>query len=388
MPLNLLTPRFAVIAGGLILAQSGVFCQGQDCYEGDGEPSAAEEAVRWHLNRGRFDAAAENVRWGTTFSEVPPSLPPLAPHASLNNAARRHSADMDAAGKLQHQTLPGSAYYDADEVSSPWERMTHEGYFWSDAAENIAKGYRDAVDAYEGWWRSATHRVYMYADDYREIGIGVTDNYQAMMLGSRINDQPFFTGTLFHDENGNDTYDVGEGVPGIQISLLLEETNTPHTWCDVSAAAGNFAIPIDAIRLDTKITVRATATGSYRREIHLPCPDGSCELVSLEPGRPLSLGSFQTTSGYASVGLRDLQLSDPHPPGVGHLKIRPIPGSQLVQLQWPTTSGFAYRLLTSRNLQQWEPISGFTPATPSAIGELTFYAGDAQRYFRLERQSN
>ena len=40
-------------------------------YTGDGIPSGIEEEIRWLVNRGRFDSAAENATQETAYSDIP-----------------------------------------------------------------------------------------------------------------------------------------------------------------------------------------------------------------------------------------------------------------------------------------------------------------------------
>ena len=63
-------------------------------YTGDGIPSGLEEEIRWLLNRGRFDSAAENATQGTSYRDIPPNAAALAPNWKLTLAGRHHSEDM------------------------------------------------------------------------------------------------------------------------------------------------------------------------------------------------------------------------------------------------------------------------------------------------------
>src|SRR5262245_25124152 len=133
--------RYVLLASvaAVVFSGAGERCAlGQTQYTKDGEPSGIEEEIRWRLNRGRFDSASENRARGTSYSDVPASSGPLAPNQSLTLAARHHSEDMARNNDFQHETVPGSAYYDPITQSQPWDRMEAEGYAWNQAAENIA----------------------------------------------------------------------------------------------------------------------------------------------------------------------------------------------------------------------------------------------------------
>jgi len=154
------------------LALSVLLLSAQTEYTADGSHSALEEEIRWLTNRGRFDTASENAARGTAYADVPASAGPLAPHESLSRAARRHSEDMAKNNLFQHDTVPGSAYYDPATHPRPWDRMRAEGYSGNRSGENIAAGYASAEAAYLGWWTSSGHRRNLCNAELREIGNG------------------------------------------------------------------------------------------------------------------------------------------------------------------------------------------------------------------------
>ena len=88
-------------------------------YTVDGIPTGLEEEIRWRVNRGRFDTASENQTRDTAYADVPASAGPLAPNQSLTLAARHHSEDMAKNNVFQHETVPGSAYYNSTSQPEP-----------------------------------------------------------------------------------------------------------------------------------------------------------------------------------------------------------------------------------------------------------------------------
>src|SRR6266496_3620313 len=158
---------FVLTAAGAVLPVTA-----QSLYTADGVPTGLEEEIRWRANRARFDTASENVTRATAYTDVPASTGPLAPNQTITAAARHQSEDLAKANLFQHETVPGSLYYNPITQPEPWDRMSAEGYNWNNAGENIAAGYSGAETAFVGWWNSTGHRVNMCDSDLREIGNG------------------------------------------------------------------------------------------------------------------------------------------------------------------------------------------------------------------------
>ncbi len=76
-------------------------------------------------------------------------LAPLERDPALDAAAARHAADLAARGVLSHRGADGT---------SPRERMARQGYAACLAAENVARGQRDAAAVVAGWMGSPPHR--------------------------------------------------------------------------------------------------------------------------------------------------------------------------------------------------------------------------------------
>ena len=202
-------------------------------YTGDGIPSGLEEEIRWLLNRGRFDSASENATQGTSYRDIPPNAAALAPNGKLTLAGRHHSEDMARNNAFQHETVPGSTYYNSVTQPSPWDRMEAEGYNWNGAGENIAAGYVGSMAVYVGWWKSTGHRVNMYKANHREIGNGHFElpsstykHYYTMDLASSSG-RSFLTGTLFNDLNGDGRFSSSEATSGCRINLTILNTMFP-----------------------------------------------------------------------------------------------------------------------------------------------------------------
>ena len=238
---------------------------------GETRPAPDEEEIRWNLNRARWSPADENVLRRTNYGGLPPRAAPLAHSDQLLIAARKHSDDMARSGFFQHQTVPGSAYYNPATQPEFWDRIDGEGYNWFSVGENISGGYGTALNTYLSWWTSQTgHRQNMTNPDYLEIGTGSVvragsryGDYSTMDLGNR--GRAFFTGTTFFDENQNGSYDAGEGIDGLELRLLQGATIVSAD----SGASGDFQLSLAQIATGQSVTLEILNQESIRENAHL-----------------------------------------------------------------------------------------------------------------------
>jgi uncharacterized protein YkwD len=309
------TPKSLLFAVGWVVAAMFFVpgaAEAQQLYEGDGQPTAYEEEVRWLLNRARFDRNRENALRGTNYTDVPVSAGPLAPSAALIRAARNHCEDMARRNRFQHETVSGSAFYNPRTHPQPWDRMTAEGYDWDLAGENIAAGYLSAGSVYIGWWKSAGHRKVMGDRFFCEIGMGYVyrassefRHYQGMSLG-RSWEKRFFTGTIFHDSNNNRAYSSGEGIAGVRVELAVGARLHPDY--DVSNSVGSFAIPLEGIAEGEVVQVRLTNTTAQTVYLCVPRTAVALETVTLEAGQSVGWGGFLRTAPLRNHGFRDATI--------------------------------------------------------------------------------
>jgi len=284
---------FVLIIAGLSAAGTAT---AQMQYTLDGTPTGLEEEIRWRVNRGRFDVVSENLTRGTAYTNLPASSGPLAPNLDITLAARHQSEDMAKANKFQHETVPGSLYYNATNQPNPWDRMLAEGYSWNNAGENIAAGYSGSEAVYVGWWNSSGHRANMYNSALREIGNGyyylssaTYRAYYTMDLGTSAGNC-FFTDTLFRDANGNGTYEQSEAVAGVTIRLQVGSAFTGYY--DVSTDVGSFAIPIQSIAGNTTVQVVLSNSTAASLTLSIPRDYSNYSTVSLAPNESRVYGTF------------------------------------------------------------------------------------------------
>jgi uncharacterized protein YkwD len=89
---------------------------------------------------------------------------PLTWNSKLATAARKHSQDMAAKDYFSHTSLDGTNFA---------TRISNEGYRWSGAAENIAKGQRTPADVMKAWMNSSGHRANILNCGFKDLGVGL-----------------------------------------------------------------------------------------------------------------------------------------------------------------------------------------------------------------------
>ncbi len=213
--------------------------------------TAAEQYMLELINRARLDPLGEAARYGIGLNDNlatdqlhsgPRSV--LAFQDNLELAAIGHSNWMLANDVFSHTGVNGS---------SPAQRAIAAGYQGWGAGENISwrgtTGYMNLESTialqHADLFRSASHRLNILYDSYREIGIaqeagqftasGTT--YNASMVTQNFSSQPdiyYVTGVVYSDTNADHFYSIGEGQGGASFV-----TNGDSV---LSAAAGGYAL--------------------------------------------------------------------------------------------------------------------------------------------------
>jgi hypothetical protein len=234
-----------------------------------GEPTAQEQEYLERINRARADPTGEARRWQTTadpdiraayaafgvdlalmaaqLSGLPPAQP-LAFHPQLLAAARRHTRDQFEGGFQSHVGSDGS---------HPGSRITAAGYAWSTCGENVYAAARSVAHghaAFEVDWGAgpggmqspAGHRLNIHNPNFREAGVAVTNGFRGAAgpqvvtedFAARAEASPLITGVVYYDLNANETYDAGEGLGGVHVTVAGTD------YLAVTAAAGGYAVPV------------------------------------------------------------------------------------------------------------------------------------------------
>jgi hypothetical protein len=237
-----------------------------------GEPTAHEQLYLEYINRARANPADEALRLANTTDrdaiqaythfEVDldlmvsdlsslPAAPPLALNAKLLAAARLHSQDMLANGFQGHVGTDGSTLA---------SRVNAQNYAWISLGENVfssALSVEHGHAAFEVDWGGANgsiggmqdppgHRLSIHEALFREIGIGVVHgkngNFGPQVVtqnfGTGPGAGPFLTGVVYYDFNGNNFYDLGEGVGGVTVQVA------GSSYYAISAGSGGYAVPL------------------------------------------------------------------------------------------------------------------------------------------------
>lgn len=242
----------ALVAGLALPSPAQQQPQGKGPYEPpDREPTPEETLIVEYLNRFRADPVAEmeiiappnksggGVDWKMFRDEMKQlkPMPPMVFNLDLLDAARKHSYYMVHNG-LGHDETPGkTGFYGA----GPADRIKLSGFKGGGWAENAFAGSRGAWDSHEGFIVDAGpggpggmqpgrgHRKNMMAA-YREIGPGGVPNDRGLSVthdfGSR--DVRMAGGVVYIDANGNNFYDVGEGVG--QVTISSSDGGAITTW--------------------------------------------------------------------------------------------------------------------------------------------------------------
>ncbi|MDQ2077878.1 CAP domain-containing protein [Marinimicrobium sp. ABcell2] len=202
------------------------------------QPSAEEVRVIELINRARRDPVAEVDRHPQVNdlnnglepdTIVATQKEPLAFNPHLMVAAREHSEWMLETNTFSHTGANGS---------SPQQRIAQTEYGTPDASgENITVTGRTNLDTIQviethhaHLFASPSHRTTMFAEAFKEVGIGrelgdytfEEGTLTSSMLTqkyARQRDRHFITGVIFTDDNGNDIYDVGEGMENVVITV-------------------------------------------------------------------------------------------------------------------------------------------------------------------------
>jgi len=220
--------------------------------------SAPEQLFIDLLNRARSDPQAYEVEVGLpggTLAAVA-AQPPLAFNDLLQDSARFHAQEMADNNYFGHQS----------QVTGDWpnKMAIDAGYMlpWGPNANNIeslAAGYglSTAPDSAEDTLRllvedagvpSLGHRIHLLAMDpfwqQHRVGVGYAfnnsanlRNYWAIHTAYENASDLFLTGVVYNDKNGNDRYDLNEGLAGVTVS-------TDQGGSVLTNPAGGWSLPV------------------------------------------------------------------------------------------------------------------------------------------------
>lgn len=243
-------------------------------------PTPEEVLILEYMNRFRADPTAEadlilekgvrpNLDKAKFRSEVV-QLPPVNPlvfNMQLVDACRKHSQYM-IYNQMTHNQKPGNQGFVAVHFH---ERAKLSGYP-GPRAENC---FRDASDAWgshvgfvvdygtdpDGMQNPRGHRLSMANGDYREVGVSAVPHSGRIsvthLFGVRNNVRRLAGGVVYMDLNGNQFYDIGEGVGGVKIEVEGGGASV-HTW-----ESGAYTLELPSTN---EVTLVATKDGMTMRK--------------------------------------------------------------------------------------------------------------------------
>ncbi|HUK29418.1 MAG TPA: CFI-box-CTERM domain-containing protein, partial [Candidatus Acidoferrales bacterium] len=291
-----------------------------------GNPTPEEQLVLEYVNRARANPIAEGQRLGIDIHEgldnpqyVGPR-PPLAMSPELLSIAEGHSEDMYNQNYYSHNDPNGS---------TPFDRMTNAGYSYVMAGENMAgsmgsmsPGDIEDFMMVDSGTAGRLHRVNLldiwpYPCSggtpciYQEIGIGyvnmptpnsiglttmITEDFGASMNG------PFLLGAVYNDLNGNNFYDIGEGIGGVTI------TPSSGSYYAISSSSGGYAIPVGTSGTIT-VTAQGPGFGPITKTVTLTGTNVKLDFTSNSSPTTTITTSAQTSSTSTSQTITTTQMS-------------------------------------------------------------------------------
>ncbi|MEW6159487.1 MAG: carboxypeptidase regulatory-like domain-containing protein [Verrucomicrobiota bacterium] len=256
-----------------------------------GEPTDEEQLYLEFINRARMNPAGEAIFFrdatdpdilnayaffGTDlnlmvqqFALIPPA-PPVALNAQLTAAARLHSLDMFVNDWQQHLDADGKGV---------GERVAAQGYPFTQLSENIFSFATSVFQGHAGFevdWGDGPggmqtppgHRITIHNPAFREVGIGVflgrNTNVGPQLVtqdfANRSGLTPLVLGVAFYDLNGNDFYDLGEGIGGVDVRV------SNANFFAVTAGSGGYTVPVPANGTYT-VTFSAPGLGAVEQTV-------------------------------------------------------------------------------------------------------------------------
>jgi hypothetical protein len=243
--------------------------------------TSAEQLMLELINRARMDPDAEVTRIAqelnvpftslnqfiqTTENGYPITSTPkqvLAGNNTLTGVAEAHSSAMSRSQTMSHSGLADGG--------QPWDRIAAAGYsqnplsFYRD--ENIQVEANSAAltqneiatlvklnhddlfydDPTKEFGDPGGHRLAMLDDNMREIGVGVVTGtyagYNAVYVTEEFGvsgTSSFLTGAVYNDANGNNFYDLNEGVQGVTATVTT--TGGTLVGSDTTGSGGGWSV--------------------------------------------------------------------------------------------------------------------------------------------------
>lgn len=102
----------------------------------------------------------------TNFEREQNGLPALSYNKTLEKAAKKKGEHMFKYNYWSHYAPDGT---------SPWDFIKGEGYDYTYAGENLAKGFTTSYDTIKAWMASPTHKENILSSKYSEVGFAILE---------------------------------------------------------------------------------------------------------------------------------------------------------------------------------------------------------------------
>jgi uncharacterized protein YkwD len=276
-------------------------------------PTGVEQEFLERLNDARANPAAYGASIGLNLSGVAPSQP-LAFNPSLIQSSRDHSWDMNVHNFFDHTGSDGS---------SPFQRMTADGYAWTAAAESIAAGYATPESALAGLIIDAGvpdlgHRDQLLSigspyNAEQETGVGIVlggtgayQNYYTIDSGATADTRPILTGVAYNDLNHDGLYENGEGLGGVVITATGPGgTYQTVTWgsggYSLRVAPGTYTVIASGGGLAAPVS-RVAAVGAANYRLNFTPPTGITTTALTASPNPSRVGQAVTLTATVTSG--------------------------------------------------------------------------------------
>lgn len=236
--------------------------------------SAEEQLVVELVNRARLDPQAEVDRLSEPLASGISSSPsqPLAVTQALSDASRAHSQDMDNRDFFAHTNLDGESPADRAVEEGHGSRFVGENIGWIGSTRTSFDRQSRVEDHHENLWDSDGHQRNLMSDRWSEIGVGYDEGsfrgfngstFVTEMFGDRGN--TYLTGVVIDDFDGDDFYDIGEGLGGVRVSAddgdtVYETTTWDAGGYTLALPAGTYQVTFEGDDLQAPVSLFVSIT--------------------------------------------------------------------------------------------------------------------------------
>ena len=230
--------------------------------------SAEEQMIVELINRARMDPDSEVARLNEPLASGISGAPaePLAVTPELSAASRAHSQDMDDRNFFDHINPDGQSPGARAVEEGPGTTYVGENIGWIGSSRPPSDTQLRAEDHHQNLWISDGHQRNLMSDNWSEIGLGYDEGDYNGWNGSTFVTEMFsdrgftyLTGVVIEDGDGDDFYDIGEGLGGVHVTAWDGTTTfATETWAaggySLALASGTYDVLFEGGGLDSPIT--------------------------------------------------------------------------------------------------------------------------------------